>query len=193
LSGFLILIESVTGIFTLLGTSLFLLIFGMIKYRNPYIRLTFALAFLLIPTLIYMIINDAYRAYSTPYKNDLHNLEKYTELGKPYTHDTILKPVECGSYVGIYVSVDELRNAWNQRSSMPFDSLDEKRNLLKHTLIRYLNSMGLRKDASGLELVIDDQSHVDAANAYYDWWNSSYLFSDKMKINPLEDTKYRWH
>jgi len=56
-----------------------------------------------------------------------------------------------------------------------------------------LNPVLALKDASGLELVIDDQSHVDAANAYYDWWNSSYLFSDKMKINPLEDTKYRWH
>jgi hypothetical protein len=49
------------------------------------------------------------------------------------------------------------------------------------------------RDAPGLELVYDDQSHVDAAKAYINWWSSSYLFKDKMKIDPLENTKYRWH
>jgi hypothetical protein len=169
-TGFLFVIESVTGIFTLLGTSLFLLVYGIIKYRNLYLRLTLAMAFLLIPTFFYMIINDAYRAYSTPYKNDLNNLEKFSELGNPYTHDTIHQPVESGSYVGIYVSVEELGNAWSRKSSMPFDSLDEKRNLLKHTLIRYLNSMGLRKDSAGLvKLSSEDIRNVEQgfANVTY--------------------------
>jgi len=49
------------------------------------------------------------------------------------------------------------------------------------------------RDAPELDLVYDDQSHLDAAEAYNDWWNSSYLFRDKMKIDPLKDTNYRWH
>jgi len=49
------------------------------------------------------------------------------------------------------------------------------------------------RDAPELDLVNDDQSHHDAADAYFDWWNSSYLFKDKMKSDPLKDTKYRWH
>jgi hypothetical protein len=56
-----------------------------------------------------------------------------------------------------------------------------------------LNPVLALKEASPLELVNDDQSHIDAANAYNDWWNASYLFSDKMEIDPLEDTEYRWH
>ena len=44
-----------------------------------------------------------------------------------------------------------------------------------------------------LKLVYDDKSQNDAAKAYYDWWNSVHLFKDKMKIDPLKDTDYRWH
>ena|SRR4030042_7090022 len=49
------------------------------------------------------------------------------------------------------------------------------------------------RDAPALELVFDDQSHKDAAKAYYDWWHSIHIFKDKMKVDPLKDTKYRWH
>ena len=49
------------------------------------------------------------------------------------------------------------------------------------------------RDAPELDMVFDDKSHTDAAKAYNDWWNSIHLFRDKIKIDPLEDTKYRWH
>jgi hypothetical protein len=44
-----------------------------------------------------------------------------------------------------------------------------------------------------LELVYDDKSHIEAAKAYYDWWYSAYLLSDKMRMDPLKDTGYKWH
>ncbi len=49
------------------------------------------------------------------------------------------------------------------------------------------------RSASQLELVYDDRSHNEAAKAYYDWWYSAYLLSDKMRMDPLKDTDYRWH
>jgi hypothetical protein len=49
------------------------------------------------------------------------------------------------------------------------------------------------RDAPELHMVFDNQSHKEAARAYYDWWNSFYPFRDKMKIDPLKRTKYRWH
>jgi hypothetical protein len=49
------------------------------------------------------------------------------------------------------------------------------------------------RDAPELHMVFDDQSHKEAARAYNDWWNSFYPFQDKMKIDPLKRTKYRWH
>jgi hypothetical protein len=49
------------------------------------------------------------------------------------------------------------------------------------------------RDASELDLVYDNKSHSKAAEAYYDWWNSIALFRNKMEIDPLENTEYRWH
>jgi hypothetical protein len=47
--------------------------------------------------------------------------------------------------------------------------------------------------ATELDLVYDDKSHKEAAKAYYDWWHSNPIFKDKMKIDPLKNTDYRWH
>ena len=44
-----------------------------------------------------------------------------------------------------------------------------------------------------LKLVYDEKSQNEAAKAYYDWWHSIHIFKDKMKIDPLKDTDYRWH
>jgi len=44
-----------------------------------------------------------------------------------------------------------------------------------------------------LKLVYDDKSQTEAAKAYYDWWHSVHIFKDKMNIDPLKDTDYRWH
>jgi hypothetical protein len=49
------------------------------------------------------------------------------------------------------------------------------------------------RDAPELYMVFDDQSYKEAARAYNDWWNSFHPFKDKIKIDPLRKTNYRWH
>jgi hypothetical protein len=51
--------------------------------------------------------------------------------------------------------------------------------------------LALREKPS--EWVFDEDSHLTAAKAYYDWWRSTYIFKDKMKIDPLKGSKYIWH
>jgi hypothetical protein len=41
--------------------------------------------------------------------------------------------------------------------------------------------------------VTDEQSHREISRAYYEWWYSSSSFTNKIKTDPLEDTKYIWH
>ena len=43
-----------------------------------------------------------------------------------------------------------------------------------------------------LKTVTDDNALKEAADAYYYWWRAIYIFTDKMKTNPLEDTDFRW-
>jgi len=49
------------------------------------------------------------------------------------------------------------------------------------------------RNASELELVFSEKSHLEAAMAYHYWWYSRTLFKNKMEIDPLENTDYRWH
>jgi hypothetical protein len=49
------------------------------------------------------------------------------------------------------------------------------------------------RSSTELKLVFDDKSHNEAGKAYHDWYHSVHLFKDKMKIDPLKDTDYRWH
>jgi hypothetical protein len=41
--------------------------------------------------------------------------------------------------------------------------------------------------------VFDVEAQFTAAKAYHNWWYSNPLFTDKMKTDPLRDTKYKWH
>jgi hypothetical protein len=43
------------------------------------------------------------------------------------------------------------------------------------------------------EWVFNVDAQFIAAKAYYKWWNANSVFSDKMKVDPLKDTKYIWH
>jgi len=49
------------------------------------------------------------------------------------------------------------------------------------------------RSSQELDLVYDTKSHEEAAKAYFNWWYSSYILIDKMNIDPLKDTDYRWH
>jgi len=51
----------------------------------------------------------------------------------------------------VYVCDKELRTAWNERSNIPYDSTDERKQPLTFTLVRFLASKGYRKDAEGVK------------------------------------------
>ena len=55
------------------------------------------------------------------------------------------------------------------------------------------NPILARRSSADLNLVYDDKSHKAAADAYYHWWHSIHVFKDKMKIDPLGTTDYKWH
>lgn len=84
-------------------------------------------------------------------KNDYPHLEAKTAEGNLYTHQFNKVTIETGQPTYIYVCENELRREWEKRSSLLFDSLDLIGQPLKQTLIRYMSSKNLRKDAQGLK------------------------------------------
>lgn len=180
---FLFIIESVTGVFILLFTCPFLILYGLLKIKSIWQKVTFILVLIIIPLFILMFLNNTVSSYRTPYKNDLNNLEAFTSHGNPYQHDTLELPVENGSYVGLYVCGIELRHAWNKISNMNYDGKDKKNQDIKYTLIRYLNSKDLRKDADGVnQLNEKDISNIENGIANINYTNKISINSRIYKI-----------
>lgn len=90
---------------------------------------------------------------------DIEKLDKTTALGNSYWHDTVCFPVEDGQYVGLYYCESELRESWNSRSELDYDGLTHNGEDLEATLVRYLASKNLRKDAEGVAALTDEDIH----------------------------------
>lgn len=77
-------------------------------------------------------------------------LAERTQEGEPYEHhpDRCLK--ENDHFVWTYIAWGELYRAWDERSEMDFNGRDGRNQDLKMTLIRFLASKGLTKDATGM-------------------------------------------
>ncbi|MDZ7738827.1 MAG: O-antigen ligase family protein [Bacteroidales bacterium] len=100
-----------------------------------------------------------------------------TAGNRPYVHDTGKDYLENGYYVWRYICESELRPAWNKRSTLDYDAVDLKKQDIKHTLIRYMTSLGLKKDSLGVSSL--SEKDVDIIEAGYA--NSRY--KDGININ----------
>jgi hypothetical protein len=147
---YLIITKSATGLI-ISGVTFFILLF-IVLLRSKNKLLKTGLYFFLIAfsagicLYLYIVIHD----YYTVNQIDLSKLEQYSTKGNKYIHNTKDLSTENGNYLWIYIQWDEMRETWNKRSNIPFDSLDKKNHLIINTLVRFLTSKGLRKDADGV-------------------------------------------
>ncbi len=163
---FLLITTSMTGLVILILTAAIMLLY-LIFQKKSWIYGTLIVAGIVLLMLILgfyvrSIVKEVYHLNLI----DLKNLDSKTALGNPYVNDTANKQEENGNYVWIYVSQNELRDAWNQRSSYKYDGKDKAGQAIKFTLIRYLTSKGLRKDAKGVgELNAQDIRNIEDGQA----------------------------
>ena len=86
-----------------------------------------------------------------------------TALGASYQHFPERCLRENGNPVWINVAWSELEASWNAISGVSFDGPDGRNQELKTTLIRFLTSKGLTKDAAGIHaLSKGDIEHIEA-------------------------------
>ncbi|MGA3013435.1 MAG: O-antigen ligase family protein, partial [Bacteroidales bacterium] len=147
---YLIIAKSTTGILITALTLLILVIIFIFLTRNLWLRISLT-AFLVIfigLTSAYIggIIKDYYKVKPVNFLK----LDKLSPLGHPYINDTVSRETENGYYLYIYIQPDEIRDAWNKRSSISYNGRDKKNQEIVNTLNRYLTSRGLRKDAGGM-------------------------------------------
>jgi hypothetical protein len=156
---FLVIAESVTGLFVLLMVSIAAGILLLLKWKSRTMVAAMVVVLLSLGGIIFIFLNQTYKELTVIHQEDLSQLETNTLLGNGYTHDTLNTERENGYRTWIYLSENELKEAWNKRSAIPFDSLDRRGQWIKYTLIRFLTSKGLRKDANGLQQLTHDEVH----------------------------------
>lgn len=81
----------------------------------------------------------------------LSKLDKITAEGNPYAHDLTLIAPETSRPIGEYVCLEELSREWSKVSNLPLNGMDKKEQPMWQTLVRYMASMELRKDAEGFK------------------------------------------
>jgi hypothetical protein len=160
-SAFLWTLESVTGFMLLLVVFILFLVhakqFGMPdKLRKIGLGL-FALFTVTITVLITVLVQDYFRV-----NIDQEIVLEATPSGELYSHNLDNHLRENGHYIWRNIAWGELAYNWNLRSEMSFDSLDGRGQALSITAIRYLTSLGYRKDATGVTaLSEEDVAHIE--------------------------------
>ena len=157
LLAFLLLSESITGISILTILVLFFLLKTVFSKTAPLFRLASALVILFIFSYAYFYINGAVKEYYHKNPVSFSSLDTITHEGNPYINDTTSLESENGNLIWIYISKEELADEWTKRSNYNFNGFDDKNQRIEFTLIRYLTSKGLRKDADGLKQLSDDE------------------------------------
>jgi len=82
-------------------------------------------------------------------------LEKFTLNGNRYAHFPEENDYENNQRVWLYVCDDELQKEWGKVSTIDFKGRDKRDQLVRTTLVRYITSMGNRKDSAGFSKLSD--------------------------------------
>lgn len=163
---FMSMIQSITGyvsFFVVLEA--ILLWFAVKSDKKLYRRIGLALS-IAIPLALAGFITYTISDFYHPTGNN-EKLEK-TAAGTPYDAIVPDETLENGNIVWQNVSKQELASAWSSRSTIPLDSIDRKGQHLYPTLVRYMTSLGLTKDAAGIAKLSDaDVKNVENGKTNY--------------------------
>ena len=164
--------ESLSGYVILVAVVLATLLFAFLRWKKGRgWRVALGVSALMIIAAVVVVVWVVAKPMVEVKPVDFSTLEKTTAQGNPYWHDTIHNPVEDGKYVGLYYNRNELREAWSQRSELPFDGTTVDGENLEATLARYLTSKDLRKDAEGVMALTDeDVKNIEQGVANYNNW-----------------------
>jgi hypothetical protein len=100
----------------------------------------------------------------------------FTAEGNPYTTDTTTVLYIEGENVYANICELELEREWNLKSHLPYKGFDERNQVLAATILRYLHSKGLSKDAFGIQqLTAKDVGNIEKGQTRFDQLGSGFM------------------
>ena len=184
--------ESLSGYVILAAVVLVSLIYVFFQWRRERVwRLVFGVSVLAAIVIGAVVVSNRVRPLLQVDSVDFSALDQNTAQGNPYWHDTVCNPVEDGKYVGLYYCRKELQEAWPLRSALPLEGTTLNGENLEATLVRYLTSKDLRKDAEGVAALTDEDIHnIEQGIANYNNWRHPGLRS-RLSVTLFEYNMYR--
>ncbi|MCG8699885.1 MAG: O-antigen ligase family protein [Bacteroidales bacterium] len=173
---FLYILNAYTGII-IYGAVLPVVYFYLIYKKGNKRILKFS--FIGLTTIVLFLIAFMYYSFNRfNQRNELDksNLDEYTINGNRYDHFSDLMHFENGNQTWIFICDEEMKREWNKRSNLEFDSVDLKNQPMRATLVRYLASLGYRRDSVGVwQLTEEDVRHIELGKA-------NYIFTQKWSL-----------
>jgi hypothetical protein len=179
---FLVIAESVTGLLIFSVTGFLLLLYYAFTSARLGVRILLVTGIIIVPFAFIITLDKFVKDFYENHPYPINTNDK-TSLGNEYLFNLKDPLYENGYPVWVYVCDEELRTTWNKLSNIPYDSTDERNQPLKFTLIRFLASKGLKKDAEGLmKLNLKEQRSVERGIANVNYQDISSIHSRLLQI-----------
>lgn len=172
---FLFILSSLNGVIILSTLTLTYLFIVLFKMNNSYVK--YVIVFSLVSSMVYLflIIKKEYNNFFIQIEPIHEKLDMWTATNDLYFHEKNLA-CENGYFVWRYNAYPELKREWNKASNFKFDSLDKKGMNLKFTIVRYMTSLGLRKDSAAFrKLSKDDIESIENGFTNFRLVNASHF------------------
>jgi hypothetical protein len=152
---FLVLLKSLSGI-VVAGVLLFCFLLRLVfEIRDHAVRFMVFVPVLMIPLFAIIYLGHAVDKFYSFDTLSGEELDTLTVEGNRYSNDLAFREVENGHYVWVHVCDQELEREWSRMSELDYRGRTANGNSLRATLIRFLTSKGLRKDAAGVKQLSD--------------------------------------
>jgi hypothetical protein len=174
----LVLLKSLSGMF-IAGILIFFILLRLVsEIRDQVIRYMVLVPVIMIPLFSLIYLNHTINKFYTFDPIQVEELDSRTVEGNDYINKPESKEVENGHYIWIHVCDVELEREWNMVSVLDYWGRTTNGNSLRTTLIRFLTSKGLRKDAAGLRQLSDAELRTIEGGT------ANYIYLDRFRLYP---------
>ena len=172
--------ESFTSVLVIAALCFVLVMYFIFRSTKTNVKICMVVAIVVVAGVVIYFPYKVAKDYMNPAKVDVTQLDTHTKLGNPYVFDTMAFGVEDARYVVLYLSKNEMLDAWNKRSVKKINSEWDD---VYRTLVRYLTSKDLRKDAEGVEhLTENDIRNIENGVANYNYIENPGFKTRIMKV-----------
>ncbi len=165
---FTVFLESVTAYIIFAALLALALARLVIRSQRFWIKAVAAVLLLLVAISGTVYVFNIYQNQMLDHPFNYKTLDVFTPNGRYYAHETNVLYTENGHRVWNYVCWDELKQEWPKKSHMSIEGEDLRGQNLHYTLVRYMTSVGLRKDSIGVhQLTEQDVKNIELGFTNY--------------------------